>query len=147
MSYQIRRINPYWFANPIIPMTAIGGAIVAYVGILMGQSNGGMIPRLMMVVGSCVCGVSVLIATNPALSATLAVLGLLGFSFNFFIVPDPQMVGQSFLQKLFATIMADGIYTVLMDALIIAAAFFYNFFGALWGGVKLNIEQAGNEGE
>jgi len=147
MSYQIRRINPYWYATPIIPAAAIGGAIVAYVGIVIGQDTASMISRLMIIAGSSVCGIAILAATKPAVSVTLAVLGLLGFSFSFFIIPDVQMAGQSFLQKLVATILADGMWTVLWDAMILAVAFFYNLFGAIWGGIKLDIEESGAEGD
>ena len=147
MSYQIRRINPYWFATPITPAAAILGAVVASVGILIGQDKVSGISRFLFLGGSAVCAVAVLAATKPAVSASFAVLGLLGFSFSFFVVPDVQMTGQSFLQKLLATILAAGMWTVMTDALVLAAAFFYNFFGAIWGGVQLDIVDTGTEGE
>jgi peptidoglycan/LPS O-acetylase OafA/YrhL len=143
MNYQIRRIDPFWFAHPAVPATAIGGAVLAFVGVVVGGSNpAGLASRFLIVVGACACGLAILAATKPAISAMMEVLGLLGYSYSIFITPDLQMVSQSFLQKLLATILAASIYAVLVDALVLAAAFFYNLFSAIWGGIQLDIEQA-----
>lgn len=148
MNYQIRRIDPYWFAHPAILVAAIGGAVIAYIGIVLGEGNpAGMASRLMVITGSSVCGLAILAAIKPSISATMGILGLVGYGYSIFIMPDVQMIGQSFLQKLLATVLAAAIYTVLLDALVLAAAFFYNLFGTMWGGIQLDIEQSNPGGE
>lgn len=150
MSYQIRRIDPYWIAHPIVLALAVGGALLSCVGILIEQrgSAGPVSGSTLVILGALVAGAAILLAAKPAISATFGALGLIGFSFSFFFLPDLQMAGQSFGRKLLAAALAGLMYMPLMDALVLAAAFFYNFFGAvLGGGIALDIEQAGPEGD
>ena len=62
MSYHIRRIDPFWNANPLILALAVGGAMLA----LFGYSKSNLI---VAGVGAAAMGVGVLMATKPAVSA------------------------------------------------------------------------------
>ena len=135
MSYQIKRIDPYWITHPMIPVLVAAGAVVALIGHLTDRNFVGIL-------GIVVMGVAVLIATKPVLSAVLATLGVFGGLVTFVILPNPQMVGMTLVLKFLSTLLFAALYMVLMDALVLAIAFLYNLFGTGLRGVSLDLEEA-----
>ena len=138
MSYQIKRIDPYWMTHPMVPILVAAGAVIALIG---HQTDRNFIG----IVGVVVMGVAVLVATKPVLSAVLGTLGVFGGLVTFVVLPNPQMVGMSLLLKLLSTLLFAALYMVLMDALVLAIAFLYNLFGAGLRGISLDLEEAAGE--
>lgn len=138
MSYQIKRIDPYWMTHPFIPVLVAAGAVIALIG---HQINNNFIG----IVGVAVGSIAVLAATKPVLSAVLATLGLVGGVVTFIVLPNPQMIGMTFILKLLSTLLFAALYMVLMDALVLAIAFLYNLFGAGLRGISLDLEEAAGE--
>lgn len=138
MSYQVRRIDPYWMSHPMIPVLIVAGAIVALVG---QQADKAFIA----IAGLVIAGVAVLLATKPVISAVLATLGVFGGLVTFVILPQPQMVGMPIVMRLISTILFALLYMVLMDALVLAIAFLYNLFGTGLKGISIDIEEAAGE--
>lgn len=138
MSYQVRRIDPYWMTHPMIPVLVVAGAIVALVG---QQADKAFIA----IAGLVIAGIAVLLATKPVISAVLATLGIFGGLVTFVILPQPQMVGMPIVMRLISTILFALLYMVLMDALVLAVAFLYNLFGTGMRGISIDIEEAAGE--
>lgn len=141
MSYRIRRINPYWNKNPILP-------IVSVVGVLLGlvlASREMFIPAL---VCGAVAGVAIFLATQPAVSAVLATLGFLGGLMTFIIFPKAEILAMSGAMRLLSTILFTLFYTVLMDGIVLFVAVLYNLFAGVVGldGLSLDLEEGGEEG-
>lgn len=138
MSYQVKRIDPYWMTHPMIPVLVVAGAVLALIG---HQSDKGFIG----IAGLVVAGVAVLLAAKPVISAVLATLGVFGGLVTFVILPQPQMVGMPLMMRFLSTLLFALLYMVLMDALVLAVAFLYNLFGVGMKGVSIDIEEAVGE--
>lgn len=138
MSYQVKRIDPYWITHPMIPVLVVAGAVLALIG---HQADKAFIG----IGGLVVAGVAVLLATKPVISAVLSTLGVFGGVVTFIVLPQPQMVGMPILMRLLSTVLFALLYMVLMDALVLAVAFLYNLFGAGLRGIGLEIEETGAE--
>ena len=138
MSYRVKRIDPYWMKNPILPIVAVVGVLVALVAV-----QRGMFP--VAVVGAVVGGLAVFLSTKPAVSAVLATLGLLGGLTTFLIVPNSQNAAMTIPLRLLSTILFTLFYTVLMDGVVLLIAVLYNLFsGAIGlGGLSLDMEDEG----
>src|ERR1044071_7179504 len=108
MSYRVRRINPYWNKNPILPIVAAAGVVL---GLLL-ASKEIFIPAL---VCGGVAGVAIFLATQPAVSAVLATLGFLGGVMTFIIFPKADILSMSGGMRLLSTVLFTLFYTVLMD--------------------------------
>ncbi len=140
MSYHIKRIDPYWMTSPAIGAGVVAGVVLCCVGILLKQT-------VLTIIGFAITGVAVFLATKIAVSAVLGTLGFFGGLATFILFPADRAADLSFMLRILSTALFMLLYTVLMDALVLAGAFFYNLFGAIWGGIHLDIEQAGPEGE
>ena len=77
-----------------------------------------------------------------AVPAVLLLLGLFGGVVTFFIVPNPQLGDAGPSVRFLATGLFALLYTVLMNALLIVAAFLYNLFVGVVGlrGIKVELE-------
>ncbi|MEK7382985.1 MAG: hypothetical protein AAB262_06830 [Elusimicrobiota bacterium] len=138
MSYRVKRIDPYWMKNPILPITAAAGVLVALVAV-----QRGMFPAA--IAGVVVGGLAVFLSTKPAVSAVLATLGLLGGLTTFLIVPNSQNASMTIPLRLLSTVLFTLFYTVLMDGVVLLIAVLYNLFsGAIGlGGLSLDLEDEG----
>jgi len=140
MSYHIKRVDPYWMTHPAVGAGVVAGVALCCVGILAKQT-------VLVIAGFAITGVSVFLATKIAVSALLGTLGFFGGLATFILFPADKVADMSFMLRVLSTLLFMLLYTVLMDAVVLAASFFYNLFGAIWGGIYLDIEQAGPEGE
>lgn len=138
MSYQVKRIDPYWMTHPMIPVAVVAGGVLALVG---HQSDKAVIG----IGGLIIAGVSVVLAAKPVISAVLGTLGVFGGLVTFVILPQPQMVGMPIGMRFVSTLLFALLYMVLMDALVLAIAFLYNLFGAGMRGVGIDIEESVGE--
>ncbi|MBI5202235.1 MAG: hypothetical protein HY925_11655 [Elusimicrobia bacterium] len=138
MSYQVKRIDPYWMTHPMIPVLVIAGAVLALIG---HQSDKAIIG----IGGLVVAGIAVLLAAKPVISAVLATLGVFGGLITFVILPQPQMVGMPMMMRFLSTLLFALLYMVLMDALVLAIAFLYNLFGVGMKGISIDLEESGSE--
>lgn len=138
MSYRVKRIDPYWMKNPVLPVVAVAGVLVALVAV-----QRGIFP--VAIVGAVVGGLAVFLSTKPAVSAVLATLGLLGGLTTFLIVPNSQNAAMTIPLRLLSTILFTLFYTVLMDGVVLLIAVLYNLFsGAIGlGGLSLDMEDEG----
>lgn len=139
MAYRIRRIDPFWMANPAVVAAAVLGLVLALFGYTKG-ANG------MSILGGLLLGGGVLIATKPAVTGVLATLGFFGGLVNFIVLPNPQMVGQPLPWRMVSALFFALLYTVLMEALVLVVAALYNLFAASAGAVELEIEEAAEAG-
>lgn len=138
MSYRVKRIDPYWMKNPILPIVAVVGVLVALVAV-----QRGMFPAA--IGGAVIGGLAVFLSTKPAVSAVLATLGLLGGLTTFLIVPNSQNAAMTIPLRLLSTLLFTLFYTVLMDGVVLLIAVLYNLFsGAIGlGGLSLDLEDEG----
>lgn len=116
MSCRIARIDPYWFKAPALRGVAAAAAAAA---LLAGQSGRGPAAAL----AAAVCGLSVILATKPALSAVFAVFGLAAGVATFLAGPGQ---GLSPLTRALSTAGFSLFYMVLMDGVVLAVASIYN---------------------
>jgi hypothetical protein len=142
MSYRVKRIDPYWMKNPILPIVAILGVGTALAFITRELT----IPAI---VAALVGGAAVIAATQPAVSAVLGTLGLIGGLTTFILVPNAQNAAMSIPLRLLSTVLFTLFYTVLMDGVVLIIAVLYNLFaGAVGlGGFSLDLEDDGGAGE
>ena len=138
MSYRVRRIDPYWIKNPVLPVVAIVGVVAAL--LLIGR--GMVVPAIAAAV---VGGLAVFFSTQPGVSAVLGTLGLLGGLTTFILVPSSQNAGMSLPLRLLSSLLFTVFYMVLMDGVVLLVAVLYNLFaGAVGlGGVSLDLEEDG----
>ncbi|OGR99475.1 MAG: hypothetical protein A2V88_04545 [Elusimicrobia bacterium RBG_16_66_12] len=138
MSYRVKRIDPYWMKNPILPIVAVAGVLVALVAV-----QRAMFP--VAIGGAVVGGVAVFLSTKPAVSAVLATLGLLGGLTTFLIVPNSQNAAMTVPLRLLSTVLFTLFYTVLMDGVVLLIAVLYNLFSGVigLGGLSLDLEDEG----
>lgn len=139
MSYRVRRVDPYWVKNPILPVISIVGVLVALVG---AQTN--KIP--IALVGALVGGIGIFFSTKPAVSAVLGTLGLLGGVVTFVAVPNSSNLGLSVGMRLLSTLLFTVFYMVLMDGVVLMVAVLYNLFAGVvgLGGLSLDLEEEGD---
>jgi hypothetical protein len=142
MSYRVKRIDPYWIKNPILPVVAIIGVA----GALALISRDMIYPA---VAAAVVGGIAVILSTQPAVSAVLGTLGLAGGLMTFIVVPNSQNAAMAFPMRLVSTLLFTLFYTVLMDGLVLLIAVLYNLFagGVGLGGLSLDLEDDGGAGE
>jgi len=141
MSYRVKRIDPYWIKNPILPVVAVAGVMAA-----LALVTRDMVP--LAIVSAVVGGLAVILSTKPAVSAVLGTLGLIGGLTTFVLVPNSQNAAMTLPLKLLSTILFTLFYTVLMDGVVLLIAVLYNLFaGAIGlGGLSLDLEDEGAEG-
>lgn len=140
MSYQLKRINPFWHTHPMIPTAVAIGGVCGAIGY---QTQKPIIAGL----GAVVAGLAVLFATRPVVSALLLTLGLFGGLVTFVLVPNLNAVGMSLTMRLASAGLFALFYMVLMDALVLTVSVLYNLFaGAVgMGGVRLEVESVEEE--
>lgn len=140
MSYQLKRINPFWHTHPMIPTGVAIGAILGLIGFQTGRAViGGA--------GGLVAAAAILFAARPVISALLGTLGLLGGVAQFVLLPNLNSAGMSMLMRCGAAVMFGLFYMVLMDALVLVISVLYNLFSGTFGfgGVRLELESAEEE--
>lgn len=140
MSYRVRRIDPYWIRNPILPAVAVLGVGAA----LFFINRAAIVPAI---AGAVIGGIAVILATKPAVSAVMATLGLLGGLTTFVLVPNAQNAAMPIGLKLLSTLLFTLFYAVLMDGVVLLVAVLYNLFaGAVGlGGLSLELENEPDE--
>jgi hypothetical protein len=142
MSYRVKRIDPYWIKNPVLPAVAVAGLL----GALALVSREMVAPAI----GSAlVGGAAVILATSPAVSAVLGTLGLIGGLMTFVFVPNPQNATMALPMRLLSTLLFMLFYTVLMDGVVLLVAVLYNLFagGIGLGGLTFDFEDEAGAGE
>jgi hypothetical protein len=135
LSYQLKRIDPFWHTHPMIPTAVAIGAICAAIGWATNKTPVGIL-------GGLIAGAAVVAATRPAVTALLGTLGLFGGLVSFVIVPNLNNVGMSMPMKLISTLLFAAFYMVLMDALVLVIAVLYNLFGNTLGLSAIRLELA-----
>ena len=142
MSYRVKRIDPYWIKNPILPAVAVIGVGAALALITKDM----VVPAIAAAV---VGGAAVILSTQPAVSAVLGSLGLLGGLMTFVIVPNSQNASMALSMRLLSTLLFTLFYTVLMDGVVLLIAVLYNLFaGAVGlGGLSFDLEDDAGAGE
>lgn len=140
MSYQLKRINPFWHTHPLIPVAVVIGGMLGLMGYLKQV-------WALTIVGGLVAGVAILFAARPAVSALLATLGALGGLVTFVIAPDLNASTFSAPWKIASILFYAMFYTVLMDAVVLVVSVIYNFFAGVvgLGGIRLEFEQTEEE--
>jgi hypothetical protein len=138
MSYRVRRIDPYWIVNPVLPVVALASVAAALVLI-----NKEMVAPA--IGGALIFSVAVILMTKPAVSAVMGTLGLFAGITTFIVVPNPQNAAMALPFKLLSTAMFTVFYAVLMDGVVLIVAALYNFAGALGlEGLSLDLEDGGS---
>jgi hypothetical protein len=140
MSYQLRRINPFWITHPMVPTAvAIGG--------ILGLAGFATTKPVLSLVGGVVAGLGVLAGARPTVSALLGSLGLFGGLVTFVFVPNANALTMGLGMRIVSAVLFAAFYMVLMDALVLVVSVLYNFFaGALgMGGIRLELEGADEE--
>ena len=142
MSYRVRRIDPYWIKNPILPVVAVVGVLAALALITKDM----VVPAIAAAV---VGGGAVILSTQPAVSAVLGTLGLVGGLMTFVIVPNNQSANMAMSMRLLSTLLFTMFYTVLMDGVVLLISVLYNLFaGAIGlGGLSFDLEDDAGTGE
>ncbi len=142
MSYQLRRIDPFWLTHPMVPTAVAIGGILGLIGFATGK------PAL-AIVGGVVAGIGVLLGVKAAISALLGTLGLFGGLVTFVFVPNVNAASMGFGMRLVSAVLFAAFYMVLMDALVLVVSVLYNFFaGAVGlGGIRLELDTAAEEEE
>lgn len=140
MSYQLKRINPFWYTHPMIPTAVVIGGIVGLVGYKTQN-------LIVAGIGAVVASLAILAAARPVVSALLATLGLLGGLVTFVIVPGANVMGMGLGQRMLSVLLFALFYMVLMDALVLVVSVLYNLFAGVvgLGGLRLEFESAEEE--
>src|SRR5262245_40151640 len=126
MSYQLKRINPFWLTHPMIPTGVAVGAICGVIGYVTQRFP-------IALIGGGVAGVAVFLAARPVVSSVCGLLGLLGGMVRFVLIPDVNLVGMSPAMRLVSALLFALFYMVLMDALVLVIAVLYNLFAGVFG--------------
>ena len=142
MSYQLKRINPFWKTHPMIPAGVAIGGLCGMIGFFKGIG-------ILAVFGGFVAGLSIFFAIRPVVSLVLGSLGVLGGLATFVVVPNIQSAGMPMMMKLLSTGLFAVFYMILMDALVLVVCVLYNLFGGAigLGGIRLELESEAEEGE
>lgn len=136
MSYQVKRIDPYWITHPAVGLAVAAGAVVGAFGVLSGKTP-------FAAAGGVLVGVGVLLAAKVVISAVLGTLGLFGGLVTFVLLPNRQMLDMGTGWKCVSALFFALLYMVLMDALVLGVAVLYNLFGAALGGLSVDLEGEG----
>lgn len=141
MSYRVKRIDPYWIKNPVLPVVAVAGVMAALALVTRDK-----VP--LAIVSAAVGGLAVILSTKPAVSAVLGTLGLIGGLTTFVLVPNSQNAAMTLPLKLLSTVLFTLFYTVLMDGVVLLISVLYNLFAGVvgLGGLSLDLEDEGSEG-
>lgn len=140
MSYRVKRIDPFWIKNPVLPVVAIVGVLIALVGVQQ-------VKTAVAIGGAVVGGLAIFLATRPAVSAVLGTLGLLGGVVTFLAVPSPSTLGMTMGLRLVSTLLFAVFYTVLMDGVVLLVSVLYNLFAGVvgLGGFSVELEDEGGD--
>ena len=133
MSYQVKRINPYWHTHPMIPTAVAIGGICALVGYKTQN-------HIIALLGGVIAAGSILAAARPVLSAMLAALGFFGGIVQFLVVPSLEIVQMTIPMRVLSAVLFGVFYMVLMDALVLVVAVLYNLFAGAVGFRGLSVE-------
>lgn len=135
MSYQLRRIDPFWHTHPMIPTGVAIGGILAAAGWMTNKPIVGAF-------GGVVAAIAILAGTRPVISSLLGTLGLFGGLVSFVFVPSLQNAGMSLPMRLVSTALFSVFYMVLMDGLVLVVAALYNLFSGVigLGGIRLELD-------
>lgn len=138
MSYRVRRIDPFWFKNPLLPAAAFGGVLLA-----LGAGFAGK--PMFAIVGASVAAVAILASTKPAVTGTMLALGFIGGVVTFVVSPSAQNASLSATQKAMSVSFYTVFYAVLTAGALLLFAVVYNFFSAVsgTGGISLDLEDEG----
>ncbi|MBI4371299.1 MAG: hypothetical protein HY552_03260 [Elusimicrobia bacterium] len=141
MLYRLKRIDPYWIRNPVLPVVAI-----AAVGAGLAAANRFMFPAA--VACGAVGGLALILAVRPAVSAVAAVGGLLASLAGFFLSSDPRVAGLSVPLRLLSSAFSVLAYVALVDGAVLLACVLYNFFAGAAGlaGLAVELEAEGEAG-
>ncbi|MBI3289182.1 MAG: hypothetical protein HYZ74_06665 [Elusimicrobia bacterium] len=141
MSYRVKRIDPYWFRSPILPIAVLAGTLLAL-------GAGFASKPAVAVVGAVVAAIAILAATRPAITGTVMLLGFLGGLVTFVISPSSSNAALSAMQKAMSVAFYTLFYAVLTEGALLLLAVVYNFFAAIspQGGLTLELEDDGGEG-
>lgn len=142
MSYRVKRIDLFWIRNPVLPVVAIVGVLIALVGVQQLKTG-------VAIAGAVIGGLAIFLSTRPAVSAVLATLGLLGGIVTFIAVPSPSTLGMSMGLRLVSTLLFTVFYAVLMDGVLLLVAALYNLFagGIGLGGFSVDLEDEGGDAD
>ena len=143
MSYQLKRINPFWHTHPMVPTGVAVGGILGVVGFMTGKPIVGG-------AGGLIVAAAILFAARPVLSALLGTLGVLGGMAQFIVLPrDLNASTLSLPMRWGAALLFGLFYMVLMDALVLVVAVLYNLYAGTLGlgGVRLELETAEDDEE
>ncbi|MEK7389846.1 MAG: hypothetical protein AAB036_09110 [Elusimicrobiota bacterium] len=135
MSYRVKRIDPYWFTHPAIP-------VAVFVGVLLALGAGFAGSHVIAVIGAAVASVGILLATRPAITGTVMLLGFLGGLVTFVISPNAQNQLLNVAQKAMSVGFYTVFYAVLTEGALLLLSVVYNFFSAVssLGGLSLDLE-------
>jgi hypothetical protein len=142
LSYRVKRIDPFWLKNPVLPVISIIGVLIALVGVQQVKTG-------VAIGGAIVGGLAIFLATRPAVSAVLGTLGLLGGIVTFIAVPSPSTLGMTFAMRMVSTLLFTVFYTVLMDGVVLLVAVLYNLFAGVvgLGGFSVDLEDEGADAD
>jgi hypothetical protein len=140
MSYRVRRIDPYWFNHPAIPVAIIAGSAIAAFG---GYSD----KPALAIPGVAISAIGIVLGTRPAITSTMFMLGFLGGLTTFVLFPGAQNAGLPLIQKIMSTAFYSLFYAILTAGALLLLSVVYNFFAALGtlGGLSLELEDAGGD--
>jgi hypothetical protein len=138
MSYQLKRINPFWHNHPMIP-TAVS------IGFILGAMGYKTQKWPLAFLGAGITAIGILAAARPVVSATLGTLGLLGGLMTFIAMPNLQAADMGFAMKLLSSVLFGLFYMVLMDGVVLVVAVLYNLYGGTVGLGGIGLELEGDE--
>jgi hypothetical protein len=140
MNYRVRRLDPYWLTNPVLPIVAVIGVLAALALINSGQVAAS-------IAAASVGGVAILLMTQTGISAVMAVFGLMNaLNLYIFFPRSIDIATMSPLMRGVSTVVFTVVFTVLMDGIILFVSVLYNLFAGVVGLGGLSIElEAGTE--
>ena len=99
------------------------------------------------IIGAVAAGISVILATKPAVSAVLVLLGAVAGLASNFLSLNPNSLAMSVPLRIVSTVVFSATYMVLMDAAVLVVAALYNFFASVGGlgGIQLEFEESSGE--
>jgi hypothetical protein len=142
MSYRVKRIDPYWFKHPALPLTVFAGAAIAL-------GAGYAAKPSVAILGAIIAAAGILASTRPAITGTVMLLGFLGGLVTFVISPNSNNAALSAGQKALSVGFYTIFYAVLTEGALLLLAVVYNFFAAISsiGGLSLELEDEGSSTE
>jgi|GEM_PF-1894977 len=145
MNYRVTRLDPYWMKNPILPIVAVLG-----VGAALALASSDRPGAIYAALGAAaVGGAAILASTQPAVTAVMGVLGLLGGLMTFILFPrSADIVAMSAAMRALSTLLFTVFYAVLMDGVILFIAVLYNLFAGVvgLGGLSIELDAEGEDG-